>query len=159
MAGKELPSLAKNRKPKTESRKMVSMPQPEMNNTRLEQIIQSIGEDVQGELGYWQFLLGDIRLLCVTDEAHDRMRVMAPIAPIEEVPASTLLKCMSANFDRALDARYCVSNDMLWGAFIHPLGSLTTALFHSACHQVAEVSRTFGTTFSSGGLSFNSDIV
>ncbi len=138
---------------------MVSMSQPEMNNTRLDQIIQSIGDDVQGELGYWQFLFGDIRLMCVTDENHDRMRVMAPIASIEEVPESTLLKCMSANFDRALDARYCVSNEMIWGAFIHPLGSLSTGLFHSACHQVAEVARTFGTTFSSGGLSFNSDIV
>jgi len=114
---------------------------------------------VQWELGYWQFLFGDIRLFCVTNETHDRMQVMAPIASIEEVPESTLLKCMSANFDRALDARCRVSNDMIWGAFIHPLGSLTTVLFHSACRHVAGVSRTFGTTFNSGGLSFNSDIV
>ena len=138
---------------------MVSMSQPEMNNTRLDQIIRTIGDDVQGELGYWQFLVSDVRLLCVTDEAHNRMRVMTPIASIEEVPESTLLQCMNANFDRALDARYCVSNDMIWGAFIHPLGSLTAPLFQSACHQVTEISRTFGTTFSSGGLSFNSDIV
>ena len=138
---------------------MVSMSQPDMNNTRLDQIIRTIGDDVQGDLGYWQFLVNDMRLLCVTDETHNRMRVMTPIASIEDVPESTLLKCMSANFDRALDARYCVNNDMVWGAFIHPLGSLTAPLFQSACHQVTEISRTFGTSFSSGGLSFNSDIV
>ena len=138
---------------------MVSMSQPEMNNTRLDQIIRTIGEDVQGELGYWQFLVNDMRVLCVTDEHYNRMRVMTPIAPVEEVPESTIMQCMNANFDRALDARYCISNDMIWGAFIHPLGSLTPTLFQSACHQVTEVSRTFGTTFSSGGISFNSDIV
>ena len=32
---------------------MVSMSQPEMNNTRLDQIIRTIGDDVQGQLGYW----------------------------------------------------------------------------------------------------------
>ena len=100
-----------------------------------------------------------MRVLCVTDEHYNRMRVMTPIAPVEEVPESTIMQCMNANFDRALDARYCISNDMIWGAFIHPLGSLTPTLFQSACHQVTEVSRTFGTTFSSGGISFNSDIV
>ena len=136
---------------------MVSMSQPEMNNTRLDQIIRTIGEDVQGESGYWQFLINDIRVLCVTDETHNRMRVMTPIAAVDELPESTLLQCMSANFDRALDARYCVNNGMVWGAFIHPLDSLTTPLFQSACHQVTEVSHTFGTTFSSGGISFQTD--
>ena len=138
---------------------MVSAPRPDMNNTRLEQIIQAVGQDIQGELGYWQFTLQDTQLICITDESHDRMRIMTPIANAEDIGPETLLACMSANFDRALDARYCISNDTLWGAFIHPLGSLTAGLFQSACHQVAEVSRNFGTTFTSGGLSFNSDIV
>ena len=136
---------------------MVSMSKPEMNNTRLDQIIRTIGDDVQGAPGYWQFLVNDMRLLCVTDEKFDRMRVMTPIAPTEEVTESTLMKCMNANFDRALDARYCINNDMIWGAFIHPLGSLNAALFQNACHQVTEVARNFGTTFSSGSISYQSD--
>ena len=137
---------------------MISVPQPsDMNNDRLGELIRQIGGDVEGQSGFWQFNFGETRLICITDETHNRMRVMTPIN-IEELTGEILVACMSANFDRALDARYCMNNGQLWGAFLHPLASLTGPLFHSACSQVSEVALNFGTSFSSGGLSFNSDI-
>jgi len=139
---------------------MISVPQPsDMNNGRLGELIQQIGTDVEGQEGFWQFNFGEVRLICITDETHNRMRVMTPIAAEEELNSEVMLACMNANFDRALDARYCLNNGTLWGAFIHPLASLTGPLFHSACSQVSEVALNFGGSYSSGGLSFNSDIV
>ena len=137
---------------------MISIPAPNMNNERLGKLIETIGSDVEGQTGFWQFNFGKVRLICITDEAHDRMRVMTPIASIDELSSEHFLACMNANLDRALDARYCVNNDTLWGAFIHPLGCLTDSLFHSACSQVSDVAVNFGGSYSSGGLSFNSDI-
>lgn len=125
-----------------------------MDNRQLDQLIRSLGQDVEGELGHWRFNVREIAMFCITDEAHDRMRVMAPILPVADLQPGLLETCMEANFDRALDARYCTSNETLWGAFIHPLECLTEALFESAVRQVAEVTRTFGDSFSSGELFF-----
>lgn len=86
------------------------------------------------------------------------MRVMTPIVALDEMSQEQILSCLSANFDRALDARYCLNNETLWGAFIHPLGSLTAELFHSACFQVSEVAHNFGDSYTSSGLSFNTDM-
>ena len=93
-------------------------------------------------------------MFCVTDELHDRMRVMAPILPVADLENGMLEMCMEANFDRALDARYCTSDGTVWGAYIHPLRCLTDAQFQSAVRQVAEVTRNFGSTFSSSQLEF-----
>jgi len=138
---------------------MISVPRPSpMNNEKLGEAIARIGSEVEGQSGFWQFNFGEVRLICITDETHDRMRVMTPIASVEELSSEHFLACMNANFDRALDARYCINNDTIWGAFIHPLGCLTDSLFHSACSQVSDVAVNFGGSYSSGGLSFNSDI-
>ena len=125
-----------------------------MNNERLGVLIAQIGSNIDGQTGFWQFDFGEVRLICITDETHDRMRVMTPIASVEELSSEHMLASMTANFDRALDARYCVNNDTLWGAFIHPLSCLSAAHFRSGCQQVAEVANNFGTSFSSGVLRF-----
>jgi len=130
-----------------------------MNNAKLDVLIRSLSDQVQGELGYWQFALDDQQVLCVTDEHHDRMRVMVPIAKTVDLNANLLMAAMEANFDRSLDPRYCINNDTIWSAFIHPLRDLSDSLFVSACHQVTEAAKNFGTTFSSGGLSFNTDVI
>ena len=130
-----------------------------MNNKKLDKIIHQISEHVDGEPGLWQFRFADLTLVCVTDESHDRMRVMCPITNADQVTASQITECLAANFDRALDARYCLSNGTLWGAFIHPLNCLDEPLFASACHQVSEVAKNFGGSYCSGGLSFNSRLL
>ncbi len=125
-----------------------------MNNQRLDKRIRSIGTDVAGDLGYWKFQAHDVTMLCITDETHDRMRVMAPITAADELDEELVRACLLANFDRALDVRDCLNEDTLWGAFLHPLRSLTDDLFESACRQVSEVAKNFGTTYTSGELIF-----
>jgi len=63
---------------------------------------------------------------------------------------------MNSNFHLALDARYAVSDDVLYAAFIHPLSSLCKEDFESALKQVYNLVATFGKTYSSGQLEFTS---
>ncbi len=125
-----------------------------MNNSRLGKLLEQWCTEVDGRPGQWKFSFDDVEMFCLTDEHHDRMRVIAPIAPLEGQPDGLFLACLQANYDRALDARYCIDDDMIWGAFLHPLGSLTDSLLHSALKQVAAISKNFGTSFSSGELVF-----
>ena len=64
---------------------------------------------------------------------------------------------MKANFHTALDARYAISDGILWAAFIHPLKELTTEQVKSAITQVYSCARTFGTHYSGGTLIFPTD--
>ena len=91
---------------------------PGMNNRRLKKLIEEVGTSISGETGAWRFHVDEIVMFCITDESHDRMRVIAPIANAEELDSELLAECLAANFDRALDARYCIHDGTLWGAFI-----------------------------------------
>jgi len=99
----------------------------------------------------------DGKLLVVTDERANRMRIMMPIQsfdPEKGEDLKTALIALSANYDRALDARYAVSEGILWAAFIHPLRSLTKEDLASALEQVQTLRKNTGTTYSSGALIF-----
>ena len=126
-----------------------------MSNTRIDKILRVVSKDVEGQLGLWKFTYWDVQMMCVTDESHDRMRVMSARVAVKDVSRDELMTCMEANFDRALDARYCVYQGKLWCAFIHPLRSLTDQQFQSALNQVAGIHQSFGHTYSSGQLIFN----
>ena len=61
---------------------------------------------------------------------------------------------MQANFDSALDARYSIAKDIIWGAFIHPLQELKDEEFLSGVGQAVNLALTYGEAYSSGGLIF-----
>ena len=126
-----------------------------MNNNRLRELIRDMAtEIIEDQLGFWKFQYGEMLVLVITDEGHNRMRVMAPVTETESFSNQQWQVLMSANFDRALDARYCVKDDMLWSAFIHPLQQLGSAQFRDAVEQVVTLAKNYGTSFSSGNLSF-----
>ena len=125
-----------------------------MNNSQLGEIFAKLGTSLEGEAGYWTFEFEGVFMVCVTDEQADRMRIMTPIASLDQVTSEQMTECMAANFDRALDARYCADAENLWGAFIHPLSELSGKLVFSALHQVAGVRNSFGTSYSSGIFQF-----
>lgn len=126
-----------------------------MNNHRLDTIIREHGGELhEDKLGYWKFEYREHVLMIITDETHNRMRIITPVAEVSDLNDEIWLLCMSANFDRALDARYAVSGDLLWSAFIHPLKQLEDEQVVDAMDQVATLAANFGTTFSSGNLAF-----
>lgn len=125
-----------------------------MNNARLEKFIRAIDESAEGGDGRWQFTVDGITLQVITDERADRMRIMSPIVKTDQLSKEELVRLMQANFDSALDARYAIANNVVWGAFIHPLSILGDEEFLTAVGQTINIVSTYGTTFSSGLLVF-----
>ncbi len=134
-------------------------PEPEgslvpMDNTRLHELLMRIDPDLEGELGLWTMRFENIRARIITDENADRMRVIVPIVKVKDVQEGELLRLMQANFDSALDARYCIANGVIWSAFIHPFSILSDKELISGLAQAITAAATFGSTYSSGALIF-----
>ena len=125
-----------------------------MTNQRLGELIGELGDDVQGRPGYWQFNIQGRDLLVITDESHNRMRIITPVTAEEQLDAAELSRLLHANYDRALDAKYALSNGTLWSVFTHPLEELTDEQFIGCVGQVATLADNFGTSYASSGLLF-----
>ena len=125
-----------------------------MNNQRLGKIIKRLDAKATGQPGYWQLSIDGVKLLVVTDERANRMRIISPIASAQDLGTKRLYRLMQANYDSALDARYAVARKLLWSAFIHPLKSLSDKEFISGIGQVVNLSQTYGRNYTSGALIF-----
>ena len=125
-----------------------------MTNARLDILIRELSDKVEGQLGYWQFTISQRDLLVVTDERYNRMRIMTPVAAQDQLDKDELIHLLSANYDRALDAKYALSQDTLWSVFTHPLKELTDEQFIGCVGQVATLADNFGSSYASSGLFF-----
>lgn len=117
-------------------------------------IVTTIDEDAQLTANGATFTIDDTTVTLVFDINADRMRLFSQIAPSDGLSGPQLRRLMQANFDTALDARYAVAQGQLWSTFIHPLTSLTQDDFVSALAQTVTLVKTYGTTYSSGAMSF-----
>lgn len=136
---------------------MIAFPQEPMNNRRLDQVIRRITTVVDGQLGFWRVEFEGRQLLIVTDESHNRMRVMTLVLAEEEMTDDDRQIVLAANFDRALDAKYAISNEYLWSVFMHPLAELSEQQFVDAVQQVKTLADNYGTTYSSSDLVFGGE--
>jgi len=125
-----------------------------MTAERLAELILRVDDEAILDGTSWQFKVSDIDTIVVFDIAADRMRIIIPIKPADELEQQDLLRIMQANFDSALDARYAIGQGLLWGTFIHPLGSLTDEEFLVGLGQTVNVVMSFGTSYSSGMFVF-----
>lgn len=122
----------------------------ETSQEDLEAVLAQIASEVDVNQNQVLFKLEDQSLLLVTDTEADRMRIILPVAKVEDISAEDMAKMMIANFHTALDGRYAIGNGIVYAAFIHPLSSLQTDDFKSAVMQVASLGKTFGSTYNSG---------
>jgi hypothetical protein len=125
-----------------------------MDLDRLDRLIRRVDAQAQREGNGWQLRVDGTTVQVITDPGHDRMRILAPVVDAAKLAPDTLLRLLQADFDSALDARYAVARGVLWAAYIHPLSPLTAEEFLSGLGQTVNLVRTYGTTFSSGLLSF-----
>ena len=126
-----------------------------MDHDQLDALIQEHADQVHEALpGRWQFDYFGRVLIVLADQSATRMRIITPVVEVTELDAEAVVTCLSANFDRALDARYAISGEYLWSAFIHPLQELQESQVVDALMQVATLAVTYGTNFSSSGLVF-----
>lgn len=124
------------------------------DNAFLEKVLMSKIDSIEGGSGRWQALYKGVPLIVITDQANNRMRIIAPITEVVKLDKDLLLDCLTANFHSALDVKYAISNELLWSVFVHPLNELTESEILSAVDQVAAAAITFGSTFSSTPLLF-----
>jgi len=127
---------------------------PAMDNQRLEQLLKRIDPGLAGRTGLWSLDIEGFQTLVITDQRADRMRVLVRVAATESLDRDRLYRTLQANFDAALDARYCIAKGALWSAFIHPLSPLTEKQLFSALAQTVNLAATYGTTYNSGALVF-----
>jgi len=125
-----------------------------MSNKRLDILIKRIDKNAEGELGYWSLKIDNQKILVITDEGADRMRIISPVINSEKLDLKQLTRIMQANFDSALDARYAIAKGVLWSAFIHPLSPLSDEEFIVGLGQVTNLISSFGGSYSSGLLTY-----
>lgn len=126
-------------------------PRP-MTPDRLGEIIRRIDDGAERQGGAWSLEVKTVPVTVVTDAANDRMRIIIPVTRSRDLSPEQMIRIMQANFDSALDARYAISQNLLWSTYIHPLGALDDEEFLAALGQTVNLAATFGTTFSSGLL-------
>ena len=127
-----------------------------MTLEKMGKIIRRLDDTAKRRKNGWQLTVEKVPVVVVTDQKHNRMRILIAIRKTSEVSQDELTRMMQANFDTALDARYAIAHDIVWATFIHPLSELHDRQFITAVGQTVNLATTYGTTFSSGVLSFGS---
>ncbi|MEM7549619.1 MAG: hypothetical protein AAF363_08090 [Bacteroidota bacterium] len=85
------------------------------------------------------------------------MRIISPVAETNDMSKEQFEVLLEANFDRALDAKYSIYDNIVWSAFTHPLKELTEEQLVDALRQVVNLVNNFGTTFTSTDMVFGGD--
>jgi len=130
---------------------------PVTDNDVLQAYLDAIFDDVEGDDGQWVLVFDDVEMTLISDEITNRVRVITPIVEAEGLEPQELRVLLEANFDRALDAKYAIWRDIVWGVYLHPLQELSRDQLISALRQVATLRHTYGTTYSSMGLQFGGE--
>ena len=125
-----------------------------MTYERIDSLLRTECDSVSGGPGAWQLHYRGRVLLFLADESHNRMRIISPIISQNELSHGQLEKALSANFHSVLDAKYALSEGILWSAFLHPLIELSGGQIREALSQVFLAAETFGTTYQSTDLIF-----
>jgi hypothetical protein len=125
-----------------------------MTQAKMEFIFADNVDAIMGPPGAIQTRVDGINVYLISDPENDRMRIVAPISMVEGADPRVKGILLRANFHSTLDARYAISDGVIYGAFLHPISSLSPELLQSALAQVLSLAKTFGSSFSSGGLHF-----
>ena len=132
----------------------ISFGETGMNQASLEKIIKGMALSSIGENGVVEFSYNNVKMYLISDVKHDRMRIISPVAEYKKLTRQQLDAALESNFHKSLDARYAVSDGVLYSAFIHPLSELSEFQIKSAVQQVANLASTFGKEYSSGLLTY-----
>jgi len=125
-----------------------------MTNEKMNKILLRESTKVEGGNGNWQIEYAERFLIIITDENFNRMRIISPVVELDKIDDKEFKILLESNFDKALDAKYAIYNDVLWSTFTHPLGELTVEQLKDAMKQVATLSKTYGTTYTSTDFVF-----
>ncbi len=123
-----------------------------MTPARMETIFGDQVDAIVGTPGAIQTRVDGIIIYLLSDPNNDRMRLVAAVASATSLRRRDLGVLLQANFDRTLDARYAISDGVVYSVYQHRISSLTPAQIKSALAQIVSLAKTFGTGFSAAGL-------
>ena len=123
--------------------------QDKMSNKKMEKSLKKFTQEIEGEMGNWQVLYEDFPLFVLTDEKANRMRIFTPILEEHELKVGQMKKMLEANFHAALDAKYSLYEGFVIGIYTHPLVELDENQMVAAMKQVVNLSKNFGTSYTS----------
>ncbi len=129
----------------------------EMNLKKLKLILAKEAKIIKEQGNAIEYEMNGLSIYLITDENANRMRIMAGIIETEKLSKEDLDILMEANFDRALDAKYAISDKILWSVFVHPLKELHEKQVTDAIYQVYALVNNYGTTYTSTEMIFGGD--
>ncbi len=101
-----------------------------------------------------EYDFNDLTVYLIADPNANRMRLMAGVVETKDLTKEDLDILMEANFDRALDAKYAISDKVLWAVYAHPLKELQEKQVIDALYQVFSLVKNYGTTYTSTEMIF-----
>jgi hypothetical protein len=119
-----------------------------MTQSQMETVFADQVDAIMGPSGAIQTQVDGLNVYLISDPANDRMRIIAPIAMVSRLDPRVLGVLLVANFDNTRDARYAISEGVIYSTFLHPISSLTPELVGSAFRQVVNLAKNFGSTYS-----------
>jgi hypothetical protein len=125
-----------------------------MTTSAIGKLLDSYLTELEGESGFWRGMREDVQIFVLSDESHDRMRIMAPVGELKSLETPVLQMLLEANYDRALDAKYALRGKELWSVSVHPLATLAPDDFASFLDQVVRLVKNTGSTYASSDLVF-----
>jgi hypothetical protein len=125
-----------------------------MTTSAIGKLLDSYLTELEGEDGFWRGMREDIQVFVLSDDSHDRMRIMAPIGELKDLESKVLQLLLQANYDRALDAKYAMRGKEVWSVSVHPLATLAPDDFASFLDQVVRLVKNTGSSYASSDLVF-----
>ena len=125
-----------------------------MTTSAIGKLLDSYLTELEGEDGFWRGMREEVQIFVLSDDSHDRMRIMAPIGELKDLEAGVLQMLLEANYDRALDAKYALRGKEVWSVSVHPLATLAPDDFASFLDQVVRLVKNTGSTYASSDLVF-----
>lgn len=125
-----------------------------MTTSAIGKLLDSYLTELEGQDGFWRGVREEVQIFVLSDDSHDRMRIMAPIGELKALETSVLKLLLEANYDRALDAKYALRGKEVWSVSVHPLATLAPDDFASFLDQVVRLVKNTGSTYASSDLVF-----
>ena len=132
--------------------------QAPLNTAQLDVLLRRTLPDIRGEAGRWAVHVDDeIEVYIVADDETDRMRIMVPIARVDRTEVDLLWVLLLSNYDRALDAKYAIYEDLIWSTWSRRLSWSDAVEVEAAIQDVIRLARNTGTTFATGDVVYRDE--
>ena len=128
-------------------------------NMTLEKLKIYLTEDarvIQDNGNFVEYEMDSLRIYLVADVNSDRTRLLSGVVEEKELKTEDYKLLLEVNYDRALDAKYALSDGVLWSVFVHPLSDLTPYLIKNGLYQVRNLVYTYGSSYSSTSMVYGS---